>query len=466
MRFIRLIILASIGLALTGCAIGPDYRQPEPNLPTRWHAQLPHGGKLVRLVDWWSQFDDPLLTDLIKQAEDASSTLAQAKARIMQSRVEVAAARNSLLPNLNLGASGTRYGGQAVTSSDTSLLSQQQGKATLDAGWEVDLFGGGRRAYEAANARQTSAQAAWHDARILLAAEIAQRYVGLRACEALLVDATSERDSLEATTQLTREKINAGFASSADGALAETNRAGATTKVISQRAECDINIKALVALTGQEESALRERLQTRFGQLPRPSALAVDKLPARLLSHRPDLAVAERELAATSAEIGSAKAALYPRLSLNGSVGVQYIRAAGMVANGNYWSFGPNLDLPIFDAGRRLANVDAAKARYESALANYKMQVRQAVREVEEALVRLDSANRREIETRRAAEGKAVAFRAAEERWRVGFASQLELEEFRRLQVNSRMQHLTVQQEAVSAWIVLYRAVGGGWEKE
>ncbi|MBS1170678.1 MAG: putative outer rane channel lipoprotein [Burkholderiaceae bacterium] len=469
MRFIRLISLASLGLWLAGCAIGPNYQQPEANVPSRWHAQLPHGGKVNSLIDWWSQFDDPLLPELIRQAEDVSPTLAQARARIIQSRADVAAARNALLPSLSLSGSAARSGGGIMnqsggnSASDAGILIPKQGKTSLDASWEIDLFGGGRRANEAASARHEGAQAAWHDARISLAAEIAQRYVSLRACEGLLVDATTELESLEKTTQLTREKVNAGFGAPADGALAEASRAGAATRVIGQQAECDINIKALVALTGQEETALRIRLKPRFGKLPQPAALKVDELPVQVLSHRPDLVVAERELAASSAEIGSAQSALLPRLSLTGSIGTQYLHSAGTTFKGSAWNFGPTLDLPIFDAGRRMANVDAAKGRYDSALANYKMQVRQAVREVEEALVRLDSANRREIETRQASEGNGIACRAAEDRWQAGLASQLELEEFRRLYANARMQHLTVRQEAVSAWIALYRAVGGGW---
>ena len=459
MRFIRQLFFGAAALALGACAVGPDYRQPPAPLPAQWHAPLPHGGELATLAGWWAQFDDPLLAELIGQAEAVSPTLAQARSRIVQSRADAAAARNVLWPSLNLGAAVLRSGGG-------NLVNQRLDSAALDAGWEVDLFGGGRRTLEAAAARQEGAQAAWHEARVSLAAEVAREYVGLRAGEALLADAEADLASRRTTEQLTRGKVQAGFGAPADGALAEASLAEAATRVIAQRAECDISVKALVALVGLDEAALRERLQARSGKLPQPAVLAVGGLPVQVLSHRPDLVVAERELAAASADIGGAQATLYPRLSLVGSVGVQYQRLAGVGGNSSVWRFGPSLDLPIFDAGRRLANVAAAQARYDSALAVYKSQVRQAVREVEQALVRLDSANRREVETGRAAEGNATAFCAAEARWRAGIGSQLALEEFRRLQVNARMQHLAVRHEAVAAWVALYRAVGGGWEKE
>ena len=260
--------------------------------------------------------------------------------------------------------------------------------------------------------------------------------------------------------------VNAGLAAPADGALAQASAAEGAMRLLAQRVECDIGIKALVALTGLDEPQLRSRLAPNHGRLPLPATLAISEVPARVVSARPDIVVSERNLAAASAEIGVAEAARYPRLTLLGMIGRQRQSVDGASGSGGIWSFGPTLDLPIFDAGRRAADADAARARYDEALATYKGRVRNAVREVEEALVRLGTANERENASRRAAENFDAVFRAAEQRWQVGIGSQLDLEETRRLAIAARSQHRLVQYSNVAAWIGLYRAAGGDWTPE
>lgn len=459
--------LAARGAALTvaallaACAVGPQYTAPAASTAAQWYAALPqsapHGGNTATLANWWSQFDDPLLAELIAIAQKDSPTLAQSLARIEQSRANVAVARSALFPSVNAGASATRSGTRDVTPAQTAS------RAALDALWELDLFGGNRRAREAATARLEGAQAQWHDARVSLAAEVALEYVNLRNCEALTntneADLTSRRES----ERLTLLKVKAGFDAPADGALATASVADASNRLAAQRAECDISVKSLVALTGLAEPDLRARLNARTAKLPLPATLTVEQVPAKVLTQRPDLAAAERELAAASADIGGAEAARYPRITLSGSIGVQALRVGGQSTDGTAWSFGPALDLPVFDAGRRAANVDAARARYEEQLAAYKGRARAAVREVEQALVRLASATQREADALRAAEGYEAVLKAANDRWRIGVGSLLDLEETRRVAVTARTQLLNVQRERVAAWIGVYRAVGGGW---
>ena len=412
------------------------------------------------MVDWWKQFDDPLVAELIAVAESDSPTLDLALARVKQSRAAVTAARSTLFPAIGLSASRIRSGGHPVA------YEQTISRGGFDASWELDLFGGNRRGGEASEARLQGAQAAWHDARISLAAEIGLEYAGLRSCQARLEDADNELASRRATEKLTMTMVNAGLAAPADGALAQASAAEGAMRLLAQRVECDIGIKALVALTGLDEPQLRSRLAPNHGRLPLPATLAISEVPARVVSARPDIVVSERNLAAASAEIGVAEAARYPRLTLLGMIGRQRQSVDGASGSGGIWSFGPTLDLPIFDAGRRAADADAARARYDEALATYKGRVRNAVREVEEALVRLGTANERENASRRAAENFDAVFRAAEQRWQVGIGSQLDLEETRRLAIAARSQHRLVQYSNVAAWIGLYRAAGGDWTPE
>lgn len=446
---------------MAACAVGPDYQRTELIAAPHWYANVPHDGDTGSLTRWWSQFDDPLLAELITVAEVDNPGLNQALARIAQSRAGVASARSALFPALSANASAQRSKSPLSPNQPQTL---EQG--ALDAIWEVDLFGGKRRGREAAQARYEGAQAQWHDARVSLAAEIAQEYIGLRTCEALVNDVEKDVLSRRESERLSQLKVSAGFESSADGALSMASAADAAVRLNAQQAECDISVKALVSLTGLPEPELRDRLSGRSGILPAPASFAIQQLPAKVLLQRPDMVAAERELAAASAEIGVAEAARYPSLTLLGSVGFQSLRAGGLTIDGGSWSIGPSLSLPIFNAGRLAANTDAAQARYDEASASYAGRARQAVKEVEQALVRLHSASTREADAKRAADGYDKVFQAANDRWRVGAGSLLELEDARRIAVGSHTQLLGVQRERVAAWISLYRAVGGGWSPD
>jgi outer membrane protein TolC len=190
---------------------------------------------------------------------------------------------------------------------------------------------------------------------------------------------------------------------------------------------------------------------------------ALKQVPAQVLSQRPDIAAAERDVAAASAEIGVREAERYPRLSLLGNIGPLGFETSAVSINATSWSIGPSLTLPVFDAGRRAANVDTAVTAYEVAANSYRTQARRAVREVEEALVRLSSLDIREKESLKASKGYHVSLRAMQEKYKFGLASILDLEETRRLSFNADNVLATVRRERVNAFIALYRAVGGGW---
>jgi outer membrane protein, multidrug efflux system len=451
--------LATLGLV--GCAaVGPNYSTATAPAPAKWYAALPHGGNASNLQAWWQQFDDPLLAQLIEAANAVSDTLASALSRIEQSRSGIAAARSALLPGVNLGASAGR------SSSGPNAPIASSARASVDASWEIDLFGGNQRSREAALARYDSSVAGWHAARVSLAAEVATQYVGLRACEALLVGFERDATSRQETDRLTQLKVKAGFTATAEGALSGASVADAQSRLDGQRAECDINVKSLVALSALEEAPLRDMLKPSTAKLPQPKGFAIDTIPSIVLTQRPDISSAERDLAAASADIGVAEAARYPRISLLGSLGALATRASGISSEGKTWSFGPALDLPLFDAGRRAANADAARARYQESLAMYKSRARNAVREVETALTQLGSAQTRETDAGKAASGYEAFLKATQARYNAGAGSLLELEEARRALLNAQVSLLSVQRERVTSWIALYKSLGGGWTSD
>jgi NodT family efflux transporter outer membrane factor (OMF) lipoprotein len=459
------ILAAPLVLLLSACiTLGPDYDRQQATQwntePQAWQQPLPHDGDPVELVSWWSQFKDPVLVELVEQSQKQSSSMAQAALRIAQARALLVTADGAALPVLNATGAVSRgtfqLGGPVIVATTA--------QAQLQAGWEIDLFGGLARGSEAARARLAAQVANWHEARISVSADTAGLYTNYRSCEQLSQIARVDAQSRARTARLTQELAQTGFQAPANAALARASAAEGQSRYVAQRAECDLLVKALVALTAIPEPELRSRLSKGTRVLPQPAMPVVQRVPAQVLLQRPDVAAAERELAAASADIGVREADRFPRLSLLGNIGPLSFESAAGSISATSWSIGPSLSLPIFDGGRRAANVETAKIAYEVAATNYRTQARRAVREVEEALVRLDSLNQREGESLKASKGYRESLQAAQERYKFGLASILDLEETRRLSVNADNILANVRRERVNAYIALYRAVGGGWD--
>lgn len=456
--------LTALPLVLAACAAPRPPAQTEPAAPARWNAplpqvSLPHGGSVAGLERWWDAQGDALLAELIREAQRASPSVAQAQSRFEQARATQVAARSALLPSLDAQASASRgFNQQAAGLANTAQIGMQ-------AGWEIDLFGKNRAANDAALERLSGARAQWHDARVSVAAEVALQYTGWRHCVKQASVLQGDAASRGETARLSRDSERAGFTAPANAALADASFADGKVRAAQQQLQCDIGIKTLVALTGHDEADLRTRLGATPGTALPEQLFQVQSIPAEALAQRPDVFAAEREVAAASAEVGSAEADRYPGLSLSGSIGRMYVGTDGLSGSSNIWTIGPvAVSLPLFDGGRRAAQVTAAKARYDAAAVAYRGQVRQAVSEVEQALAQLASTGERRSDAQRAADGYKRSLTATEALWRGGLASQLDLENTRRTALASELALVQLEQERVAAWIRLYRAVGGGWE--
>jgi multidrug efflux system outer membrane protein len=454
----RSLTLAAAALVLAGCAtVAPD-AAPPPAPAATWQAPFPHGGDAKLLADWWQGFDDPQVAALIADAQAANPTLAQALARLAETRAGLRSARAQAGP----AVTGTALL-QRASNASTSLVATTQASIGADASWELDLFGGLGHRVDAARARTEGAALGWHDARVSLAAEVAQTYIDLRSCEALVAVYEQEAASQATSAKLTGDKVRVGFEAPANGALADAAAAQTRDRLRAQDADCAQLIKALVMLTGQAEPALRERLAAARARLPRPAEFSLPALPAALLAQRPDIAAAERELVAAAADAGWADAQRYPRITIGGTIAVGFLRFGGQTEDAVSWGFGPQLVLPLFDGGARNAQRDAALARVDGARAALDGKLRNAVREVESALVRVDAATRREADAIAAAQGFRAYFEAAESRWKIGAGSLIEMEDARRVALAAQAGLIGVQRERVAAWVALYRAAGGGW---
>lgn len=446
---------------LAGCATTTDSARTAPPpvaSATAWQAPLPHGGRSDDLARWWSQFDDPLLPELIAAAQAASPSLVSARARIERARAAVVASGAQAAPRLD--AVGSLQQGRGVPDTPTSTSAS----LGLQASWELDLFGGVAAGVRGNAERLRGAEAGWHEARVSLAADVATAYVSLRACEAQLAQAQVDAQSRDESARLTDQSAKAGFTAPADAALARAGAAQARSQARAQQAQCDTLIKGLVELIDRPEPALRAQLAAAQGRLPQGPAIAPAALPAQLLAQRPDLAAASAAVQAAAADLAVSRADQLPRVALSGSLAVASLRSGGVTTSGNTWSLGPlSVSLPLFDRGSRRAATVAAEAAYDEAVAQLQGSARRALREVETALVTLDATAARERDVLSAAADFEASLTATAARQRGGLASLLDLEAARRNAVQARSALIELQRERASAWIALYRGPGGGW---
>lgn len=464
---------------LSACSLTRPPASVSAPVPAQWHAPLPAGwsgpatiGSLPALTDWWRQLDDPLLVELIDAAQAVSPTLASAAARIAEARATRVAAGAALLPSLDGALTGTRSnsgtsaGGSSASGGGLSAAPITTLQANVQSQWEVDLFGRLGADRDAAETRLANADAKWHDARISAAAETANAYFAERACRQQLAVSESDARSRSETARLTDLSARAGFTAPADAALTRASAADASARLTQQRAQCEVQRKALVALTGLDERALVQKLAAAPAERTLPAVQAVASVPAALLTQRPDVYASELAVAAASAEVGSAEAERYPRLTLSGSIGRMQYRASGFQQTLESWSVGPlTLTLPLLDGGARAANTDAAKARYAEAVALYRNNVRQAVSEVEQALVNLQATDARTGDADTAVRNYQASFDATQARYQSGLASLFELEDARRTLFAAQTSRVALQRERTEAWVSLYRATGGGWTR-
>ena len=471
--------LTGIALVLVGCAANTPPLTVTVAAPPQWYASvptaaststaatpansLPHNGSLASLSQWWQQQNDTLLVDMISAAQIVSPSVITARSNIQQAQASRTASAAALLPTLDAVGNASRSRSAplnrnaSVPISNTALLG-------LQTSWEIDLFGQNQASLNADSERLLGSEALWHEARILVAAEVASQYYGLRACEQLLSVTSADAKSRSETSRLTDLLTQAGFGAPATAALARATAAEGSSRITQQRAECDLSIKALVALTGWGELDLRQKLTLFTAASPQQDITDISSVPADVLSQRPDVYNAARGLNAASFEVGSARAQRYPRLSIGGNIAANRFNSRGFTQRFNTWSIGPvALTVPLFDGGAADANVDAAKARYEEAAGTYRGVVRQAVREVEEALVTLQSTTDRGNDTLVAAEGYRASFAGTEARYKAGLASLVELEEARRVLLAAQSAVVLLERERRNAWIGLYKALGGGW---
>ena len=492
----KMLLLHLVLFSLTGCEtiayiqskVAPATRESpqkiiqDNKIANAWQANLPHGGQLNNLQQFWAQYDDPLLLKLITAAQKESATIAAASTRIAEARATRIETNANVLPMLDANGSATRAkqagfgfggGGQAnagaggvggAGTSSGTIINTYTGE--LKASWEIDILGANKVLMAAAERREKASQSAWHDARVSVAAEVATAYFNQRFCGLQAELYALDMQSKNETARLTEISYQAGFSAKGALVLAQASAADAAQQLNAQQAQCEVGIKELVALTNWDEAQVRQQLAaTPFKLDSKQDLFAISEIPAAVIAQRPDIDQAEADLISAVADIKSAQVARLPRITLNGSIGWQRFSATGFTSNGEVWSLGPlSITLPLFDGGKRKAKLDAAEIKYDEQAANYRSKVRVAVKEVETALVNLHSTQSRTNDVAAAIQGYQAAFIAMEHQYKAGFASLIDLEQTRRNALQAQITQLNVWQARNNAWVQLYRAAGGGWQ--
>jgi outer membrane protein, multidrug efflux system len=487
MKIIQLkIIVTVVSCALlTSCAAldflklkqTPESTVKSTKLPSAWQAPLPHYGQTEKLKTFWQQFDDALLIDLIEASQQVSNNIATAKTRIAEARATRISTIGNTRPDLNAtittsrsvqqpagsfgGQGGAQQGGFAVGAFNSSQIG-------LQSHWELDIFGANSILVNSAKISENAALSNWHEARVAVAAELATSYYNYRFCQQQVLLNQEDLNSREKSARLTAISVKAGFLGSASQHLADASLSDIKQQQSAQIARCDLNIKELVALTGLDENVLRDKLAKQVFDLKKSEGknlYLIDSIPAKVITQRPDIINAEAALIADAANVQSNKAMLLPRVSVDGSIGWMWQSGSGFKTDGKVWSLGPlSITIPIYNSGGQQAKIKSAEAKYEESAVNYRNKVRTAVKEVESALVNLHSYARRDADLKQALQGYQASFKATETKVKAGFANLIELEESRRVALQTQTALNTLYQDRINAWISLYRAAGGDWQ--
>lgn len=461
--------LLALPLLLAGCTVGPDYQPPTvpavvafQNLPEGWTTGNPDAASRLPQA-WWTVFHDAELNRLEEALNANNPQLEAAAARIEQARARLAGVRGALFPDVDLipAASRSRRSSNDSNGGNFAMGATESYQLPLDASWEVDLWGRVRRGVGAFTADRQSLEAAEAASRLSLQAELAQAWFSLRAVEA---EKTVLEESLklqDENLELFNNRLAAGAATQLDVARVQSERATAAADLAGLDASRTELLAAIATLTGQPASRFSSTAPDLAGAPPRvPTGV-----PSTMLERRPDVAQAERQLAAANERIGLAHAALFPKLTLTGGLGLGSGDLGTLLEpDSRFWDFGANVFFPLLKRGPLHAAEDEAKAVFDEQFAVFRGQVLVAFQEVETALGALDALQRQEALLNQAVSAAQQGASLSNSRYREGLSSYLEVIDAQRTQLLLERQQVQVRGRRYQATVQLIRALGGGWE--
>ncbi|MFH0788843.1 MAG: efflux transporter outer membrane subunit [Pseudomonadota bacterium] len=453
-------------LIVSGCAtVGPDYVRPKMTVSKNWHTQL-NGGLTAEEVDaqklagWWTTLNDPGLSCLIERAIAGNLDLKKARARVREARARRGLARADLFPTLDATATGSRSRNSEATG---TVMTSDLYALGFDAAWELDIFGGGRRSVEAAEATLHASQEDWRDVLVSLLAEVALNYVDVRTYQARLAVAETNLKSQDETCQLTSWRYQAGLSDELAVQQSRYNLESTRSQIPTLHTGLEEAMNRIAVLLGEQPGKIQEEIKKRAPIPVMPLKIAVG-VPADILRRRPDVRKAERNLAAQTAKVGVATADLYPKFKLTGSIGLEALSLNNLFSAGSQtYSFGPNITWSLFAGGAIRQNIEVQSALQEQYLIAYEAAVLNALEEVENALVTYAEEQYRRQSLIDATEAAKRAAELAQDKYQGGLTDFSNVLEAQRSLLSFQDQLNQSEGKVTSNLIRLYKALGGGW---
>ncbi len=475
-RTTTLLLISLVVLIIAGgCAsVGPDYVRPDTKVSEKWHTQLE--GALMSddsapetLASWWSTLDDPYLSNLIERAVKGNLDLKKAQARVREARAQRGVAMAGLFPTLDASGAATRNKSADNFSSNGSDDFRNNWtdlyNSGFDASWEIDIFGGVRRSVEAAQRDLEASREGLRDTLVSLVAETAQNYVDVRSYQRRIAVAESNFKAQKSTYDLVAWRHQAGLTDELAVQEARYNLENTRSQIPALKTGLEKAMNRIAVLLGEQPGAIHAYLEL---PLPIPSTsfeVAVG-IPADVLRRRPDVRQAERQLAAQTARVGVATADLYPKLTLNGSIGLESLNSNNLFTSGSSsWSFGPRITWAIFRGGAIRQKIEVQSALQEQALAHYERTVLGALEDVENALTAYSEELKRREALKAAEEAARSAVEMAEHKYEAGLINFIVVLDAQRSLLSFQEQLAQSEGAIVANLVKLYKALGGGWQR-
>jgi NodT family efflux transporter outer membrane factor (OMF) lipoprotein len=454
------IVLGGVVLAVCGCASVAPQRTAPYDIPAAWSvADVSATPGTASLAQWWLRFDDPLLARLVSQALQANTGVKSAEAALRQARALRDVSAAALWPNVGSSASAQRAMAGGHPTGNTF-------RAGLDAGWELDIFGGNRSALEASEANAAASAASLGEVQVSIAAEVALAYITLRNAQVRASIAEANHASQRETLQITQWREQAGLVSNLDAEQASATAEQTRAQLPALRTAIEQSAHALAVLTGQPPAALSTVLAAP-GPVPQAPDSLVLGIPAETLRQRPDVRAAEYQVRAAVARVSQAGAALAPNFQIGGSIGLAASTLSTLASRASVvGALLASVSMPVFDAGALRAQVRSQQAALDQAYAAYDATVLAALQEVEDALIALRGDRERFVSLQRAAESAANAAQLASQRYGSGLIDFQTVLDTQRTQLNTQDSVAGANADVSADHVRLYKALGGGWRPD
>jgi NodT family efflux transporter outer membrane factor (OMF) lipoprotein len=452
-------------LMLSGCSVGPDYKRPDAPVPSSykelkgWREALPRDQEIR--TKWWEAFGDPILNSLAEQVNVSNQSIALAESQYRQAQALVKLARANYVPTVSAGAAYTRSLPSGATGTD-GIVNQNQ--VSLSAAWELDLWGKVRRQVESSKASAEASFADLQAMRLSMQTELALSYFQLQILDAQKKNLEEAVTAYEKALELTSNRYNAGVVAKADVAAAQTQLKSTQAQAIDvgvQRAQLEHAIATLIGKPPADFSLAPVTIT--LPQIKIPVAL-----PSDLLERRPDIASAERKMAAANAQIGVAKAAYYPTISLSGALGYASSELATLFTSPSFfWAIGPMaLSATLLDGGARMAQTEQVMAAYDGTVAFYRQTVLTGFQNVEDNLAALRILAEEAQMQEQAVNSAHESVTLTTNQYKSGIVSYLNVVTTQIIALNNERAAINISGQRLSAAVLLIKALGGGWSTQ